>query len=245
VTGGSRGIGAAICRSLARQGAAVLVVARSRPAIDALVEELTQAGYQASGAVCDVGDPASIEALAESAGTVDILVNNAGIAFSTPLGRMKLEDWNQVMTVNATGTFLCTQAFVGGMLERGWGRVVNVASVAATIGGPYISAYAASKHAVLGFTRSVAYEVAHAGVTINAVCPGYVDTEMTSQSLENIAKKTGLSQEQALEKLVAASPQGRLLTADEVAEQVVWLCADASAGINGQAIVIDGGGMLS
>ncbi len=242
VTGGSRGIGAAVSRALAAAGATVIVAARSQPSIDALVSEL---GDSARGVICDVADPASIDALAESAGVVDILVNNAGIGFSAPIRALTLEDWNRVMAINATGTFLCTQAFLSGMAERGWGRVVNVASVAATVGGPYIAAYAASKHAVLGFTRSAAYEVARAGVTVNAVCPGYVDTEMTRSSVANIVAKTELDEQLALEKILAANPQQRLLSADEVAAQVVWLCDDASSGVNGQAIVINGGGMLS
>jgi NAD(P)-dependent dehydrogenase (short-subunit alcohol dehydrogenase family) len=147
------------------------------------------------------------------------------------------------MAVNATGTFLCTKAFLPAMVKRGWGRVVNVASVAGLSGGRYIAAYAASKHAVVGFTRCAAMEVAAAGITVNAVCPGYVDTEMTRESVERIAMKTGRSREQALEAILTGTPQGRLITPDEVAFEVLRLCAEDACGINGQTIVLDGAGL--
>ena len=192
-------------------------------------------------------DPASVDALArfsaERFGEVTLLVNNAGIGHAAPLERLTLDDWNRVMAVNATGTFLCTQAFLPAMVKRGWGRVVNVASVAGLSGGRYIAAYAASKHAVVGFTRCAAMEVAAAGVTVNAVCPGYVDTEMTRESLERIAMKTGRSREQALEAVLTGTPQGRLITPDEVAVEVLRLCAEDAREINGQAIVLDGAGL--
>jgi NAD(P)-dependent dehydrogenase (short-subunit alcohol dehydrogenase family) len=194
-----------------------------------------------------VTDPASVDALAqfsaERFGEVTLLVNNAGIGHAAPLERLTLDDWNRVMAVNATGTFLCTKAFLPAMVKRGWGRVVNVASVAGLSGGRYIAAYAASKHAVVGFTRCAALEVAAAGVTVNAVCPGYVDTEMTRESLERIAMKTGRSREQALEAVLTGTPQGRLITPDEVAFEVLRLCAEDAREINGQTIVLDGAGL--
>ena len=166
---------------------------------------------------CDVTDPAQIFGLAEIAGErlgrVDILVNNAGTVSSAPLKSLTLETWNHILAVNATGVFLCTKAFLPGMVERGWGRVVNVASIAGKTGGPYISAYAASKHAVLGFTRSVAAEVATTGVTVNAVCPGYVDTPMTDRSVERIVEKTGADPEAVRETMRRTSPQNRLMRA--------------------------------
>ena len=249
VTGGGRGIGAAIARSLAEEGASVVVAARSRDQIDAVAAELRDAGHQAWSAACDVTDPVEVEALRHQAeekmGGVDVLVNNAGIAASAPLKAIELEEWNRIFAVNVTGTFLCTQAFVPAMVERGWGRVVNVASVAGKVGAPYIAAYAASKHAVVGFTRSVAAEVAPKGVTVNAVCPGYVETDMSVETVERIVRKTGLPPEEARANLERVSPQGRLYESEEVAYQVLCLCDPRAGGVNGQAVVLDGGWVQS
>ena len=249
VTGGGRGIGAAIGRALAAEGAAVLLAARTAADVEGLAEELRGGGAEAWGIACDVADPEQVRALAVAArerfGHADVLVNNAGIATSAPLRAITLETWNRVFAVNATGTFLCTQALLPGMLERGWGRVVNVASVAGRTAAAYIAAYAASKHAVVGFTRAVAAEVAASGVTVNAVCPGYVDTGMTEESVERIVAKTGRSREEALEGLRRQSPQRRLMQPEEVAYLVVALCDERARGVNGQAIVLDGGALLA
>ncbi len=249
VTGGGRGIGAAVALALAEDGASVVVSARSEAEIERVAEDLRNRGHAAWAVPCDVTDPAQIFGLAETAGErlgrVDILVNNAGTAPSAPLKSLTLETWNHTLAVNATGVFLCTKAFLPGMLERGWGRVVNVASIAGKTGAPYISAYAASKHAVLGFTRSVAAEVATTGVTVNAVCPGYVDTPMTDRSVERIVAKTGADPEAVRETMRRTSPQNRLMEPEEVALMVVNLCDPAARGMNGQAVVIDGGGVQS
>jgi NAD(P)-dependent dehydrogenase (short-subunit alcohol dehydrogenase family) len=249
VTGGGRGIGAAVARALAAEGAAVMVAARTASEVEAVAAELSAAGHRAFAATCDVTDPASVAALAEAAaermGGVDVLVNNAGVAPSAPLKSITLDSWNGTFAVNATGTFLCTQAFVPGMVARGWGRVVNVASIAGRTGAPYIAAYAASKHAVLGFTRSVAAELATTGVTVNAVCPGYVDTPMTEASIARIVEKTGLPREKAKAAILATSPQNRLLDPEEVAYLVVALCHPLARSVNGQALVVDGGSLLS
>ena len=246
VTGGGRGIGAEVARRLAREGAAVAVAARSEDEIGALAGELRQAGGRALAVPCDVTSEEGVAALARAVegelGPVDLLVNNAGIASSSPLGRTTLEEWNRILAVNATGTFLCTRAFLPGMMERGRGRVVNVASIAGVSGARYIAAYAASKHAVVGLTRSAAAEAASRGVTVNAVCPGYVDTAMTDLSVARIVEKTGLDAAEVRERLAKASPQGRLLQPGEVAALVVYLCGPEAGGINGQAIVLDGGG---
>ncbi|MBI3924510.1 MAG: 3-oxoacyl-ACP reductase FabG [Armatimonadetes bacterium] len=245
VTGGSRGIGSACAHALAAAGARVLVASRKLLDGQAVVDQIRGKGGTADAISCDVADRDSVAAMAARArdltGGVDILVNNAGIATSGPLHRLALEEWNRVMQVNSTGTFLCTQALLAGMLERGWGRVINMASVAGMVGGGYITAYCASKHAVLGFTRALAQEVARRGVTVNAVCPGFVETDMTEESLDRICDKTGRTREAALAALVAESPQGRLIQPDEVAYLVACLADELAGSINGQCIAIDGG----
>jgi len=245
VTGGGRGIGRAVARALAEEGAAVVVSARSTKEIEAVAAELVAAGHAAHAVTCDVADEASVKTLAEAAakllGTVDVLVNNAGIALSNPVKRLPLEEWNRIMAINATGTFLCTRAFIQGMIDRGWGRVINVASVAGLRGGRYIAAYSASKHAQIGFTRALAAEVADQGITVNAICPGYVDTPMTEYSVSRMVEKAGISEEDALEHILALSPQHRLIRPEEIAHVAVMLCGKNGEGISGQAIAIDGG----
>ena len=235
VTGGVRGIGAAAARALRDAGATVLVTAR-RPGS---AEELA----------LDVSDPKSVDAFAREArrrlGHVDILVNNAGIASSAPIKRIAFEDWNHIIAVNLTGTMLCTQAFIAEMAERGWGRVVNMASIAARTGAPYVAAYTASKHGVLGFTRVAASEYASKGVTVNAVCPGYVDTDMTTESVKRVMEKTGLPETEALQAILRTANQPRLISPEEVAFAVVSLCANEASGLNGQALIVDAGGLLS
>jgi NAD(P)-dependent dehydrogenase (short-subunit alcohol dehydrogenase family) len=247
VTGGGRGIGAAVAGALARRGAAVVVAARHREEVDRVAAELRAAGGAAWAAACDVADAAQVAALAEAArrhlGTVDILINNAGTASSAPLARITLEEWQRLFAVNATGTLLCTQAFLPAMTERGWGRVVNIASIAGLEGARYIAAYCAAKHAVVGFTRAAAQETAGSGVTINAVCPGYVDTPMTDETIARIAERLHASPERALQAVLTHSGQPRLVTAAEVADTVVSLCGDAAAGVSGQAIVLDAGAL--
>jgi NAD(P)-dependent dehydrogenase (short-subunit alcohol dehydrogenase family) len=249
VTGASRGIGTAVARALARAGAEVLLAARSREPLEALVSELRSAGAKAHAASADVADPASVAALAAEAdramGGVDLLINNAGIASSAPIQAITLEDWNRIFTVNATGTLLCLQAFIGPMAARGFGRIVNVASITSLSGAPYIGAYTASKHAVLGLTRVAAAEYKGKGVTINAVCPGYVDTPMTTESVRRVMERTGLSEQRALGAILKTAGQSRLVTPEEVAFAVATLCDARAGAINGQAIVVDGGGLLA
>jgi NAD(P)-dependent dehydrogenase (short-subunit alcohol dehydrogenase family) len=247
ITGGGRGIGEAVARRLAMAGAAVVVAARSSAEVERVAESIRGAGGQAWAATCDVTDEAAVAALAveaaERLGAVDILVNNAGMASSAPVHRTSLEEWNRLLAVNATGAFLCTRSFIQPMLERGQGRIVNVASVAGLQGARYIAAYTAAKHALIGLTRATAAEAAGRGVTVNAVCPGYVDTAMTDESVARIVAKTGRSAEEARAAILKSTPMGRLLAPDEVAAAVLYLCGDAAAGVNGQALVIDGGVM--
>ena len=174
----------------------------------------------------------------------DILVNNAGVAASAPLTRTTDEMWNRIIGVNLTGTFNCTRAALPHMLERGWGRVINIASIAGKTGAPYIAAYTASKHGVVGFTRAVATEVATKGITVNAICPGYVDTNMVRTAVDTITQKTGMDSEAALDTLKRMNPQQRLVTPDEVAGVAMLLVSDDGRGINGQAINIDGGAVF-
>jgi NAD(P)-dependent dehydrogenase (short-subunit alcohol dehydrogenase family) len=250
VTGGGRGIGRAVAFALAREGAAVALVARTASEVGSAASEIeSECGVETMHAACDVSDAAAVgrafASLAERFGRgCDILVNNAGVAESAPL--LKTDDgmWQRHLAVNLSGTFYCTRAALPRMIERGWGRVINVASIAGKTGAPYIAAYAASKHGVLGLTRSVALEVAAKGVTVNAICPGYVDTDMTTRALANIEAKTGRPAAETLEAIKRMSPQGRLVTPEEVAALALLLASDEGRGINGQAINVDGGSVL-
>lgn len=245
ITGGGRGIGKAIARYLAEAGAAVVVSARSTNEIEDVASELRDDGFTAHAVTCDVSDEESVEIMTREAngllGTVDIVVNNAGIAPSNPVKRLTLEEWNRVQSVNVTGTFLCTRAFLQGMLDRRWGRIVNIASVAGLRGSKYIAAYCASKHAQIGFTRALAAEVADQGITVNAICPGYVDTPMTEHSVVQITEKAGVSPEEALQHILATSPRKRLIRPEEIAAVALLLCGEDGEGISGQAIAIDQG----
>ena len=247
VTGGGRGIGEATARALAEAGAAVVVAARTESEVEAVAASLRDAGHEATATTVDVTDEASVADLADLAGealdSVDVLVNSAGVAFSAPIAKTSTDDWDRIQSVNARGAFLQTRALLPGMIERGRGRIVHVASVAGLAGARYITAYAASKHAVVGLVRSAAEEAAASGVTVNAVCPGYVDTAMTRESVERIMEKTGRDEEEALETILATSPQRRLIEPGEVAGAVAWLCGESARGVNGQAVVIDGGGL--
>ena len=254
ITGGGRGIGRAIALAFAREGARVAVAARTAEEVRKVAQEieaqLQKSGHNAGLALtCDVSDRASVEGMfagvREGFGRdPDILVNNAGIVETSTLLKTTDELWQRLLAVNLTGSFYCTRAALPAMLEHGWGRIINVASIAGKSGAPYIAAYAASKHGVLGLTRSAALEVASKGITVNAICPGYVDTDMTSRGVEKITQKTGMAAEDALDAIKKMSPQNRLVTAEEVAALALLLASEAGRGINGQAINVDGGTVL-
>ena len=248
VTGGGRGIGRAIALDLARAGAAVAVAARSRPEVEAVADEVVRGGGHAAAVTLDVTDPESVRAAfaaaREALGGLDILVNAAGVAPTAPLVRTSDAVWRQALETNLSGSFYCLREALPELTARGWGRVVNLASIAGKTGYPYIAAYAASKHGVLGLTRCAALEVATAGVTVNAVCPGYVDTPMLEAGVARIVEKTGLTTEEARRRLADMSPQKRLYTAEEVSALVLFLCGEVAGGINGQALSVDGGTVL-
>ncbi len=247
VTGGGRGIGREAALALASAGADVAVAARSAGELADAVTAIRAAGRRSEAIVCDVTERAQVEAMVAQVKTTlgepSILVNNAGIAGSAKLTDTTDEMWDRMLRVNATGAFYCTRAVLPMMLQAKWGRIVNVASIAAKSGAPYIAAYAASKHALLGLTRAVAAEVATRGITVNAVCPGYVDTGMTDASTANISARTGRSERDARKILEGFSPQGRLMTTGEVAALITFLCSQTARGITGQGIVLDGGAL--
>jgi NAD(P)-dependent dehydrogenase (short-subunit alcohol dehydrogenase family) len=245
VTGAGRGIGRASAEALARQGCDVALTARSAEEVRSAAEACLALGARSLAAPCDVTDAARLDAahrdVVRGLGAVDVLVNAAGMARSASFLKTSPELLEQHWRLNVVAPFHAMQLVLPGMAERGWGRVVNVASIAGKTGAPYISAYAASKHALLGVTRSAALEFAGKGITVNAVCPGYVDTRMTRDNAGVIAQVTGMGRDEALQRMAATSPQKRLIGADEVAAVVAHLAGDAARGINGQAITIDGG----
>jgi len=247
VTGGGRGIGAAIATALAREGATVSVLGRDGGRLAAQVEALGGSG-QAQAVTVDVADEASVRAAFAAVhgrfGRVDILVNNAGQAESAPFHSTDPALWQRMLGVNLTGTYLCTRAALPEMLARGTGRIVNVASTAGLVGYAYVAAYCAAKHGVVGLTRALALECAKSGVTVNAVCPGYTETDLVGEAVAGIVRKTGRSEAEARAALVARNPQGRMVQPAEVANAVLWLCLPGSAAITGQAIAVAGGEVM-
>lgn len=245
VTGAGRGIGQSIALALAQAGAEVVVSARTPGEIEATAAQIQGLGRRGVAIPCDVTDPAQVERLAatasESLGGIDILVNNAGGGTSHKFLNHPDEVWHRMLLLNLTSVYYVTKAFVPGMVERRWGRIITIASIISKIGGRYIAAYSAAKHGVLGLTRSLALELTPYHITVNAVCPGYMDTPMTQGTIDNIAARTGMSQTQARESLEKMSPQNRLITPAEVAAVVVFLAQESSYGVTGQAINVDGG----
>jgi NAD(P)-dependent dehydrogenase (short-subunit alcohol dehydrogenase family) len=241
VTGGGRGIGRAIAASLVQAGATVTIVGRS----PASLEEAILQGDAHAAAVADVTDVQAVQRAVREAvdrhGPVDLMIANAGAAASAPFMRTGPDVFRQMLEVNLLGVTNIAQAVLDSMTERGFGRIVAVASTAGLKGYPYVSAYCAAKHAVIGFVRALALETAKTGVTINAVCPGFTDTDLVSESLDRIMVKTNRSRDEALGELVKHNPQGRLIDPSEIADTVLWLCGEGARSVTGQAIVVAGG----
>jgi 3-hydroxybutyrate dehydrogenase len=239
VTGGGRGIGQACAQALATAGAHVVVCGRSARDLAAVAAQVGGTAIEA-----DLSDRKSTDFMLSTVGRVDILVNNAGIAESAPLDKTTDELWDRILELDATAPFRIVRALVPGMIERGWGRVINIASNAGVSGYGYTAAYCAAKHAMVGFTRALAIDLARTGVTINALCPGWVETAMAAEAVARIAEKTKRSEAEAKKTLEAMSPQKRMIQPAEVAHTALMLCADEARGIHGQTIVIDGGAIL-
>jgi 3-hydroxybutyrate dehydrogenase len=244
ITGAGSGIGAAIATTLASQGCAVSLLGRRESALAQTRDRLGEHDRSAA-LTCDVTDSESVAAAFASAreqlGEIDILVNCAGAAPTLPFHKLDAADWRAVMAVNLDGVFNCCANVVPAMRERGRGRIVNIASTASLKGYAYVSAYCAAKHGVLGLTRALALELAPKGVTVNAVCPGYTDTDIVRAAIANIVRKTGRSEQEALAEFTRVNPQGRLIEPEEVADTVAWLCSESARSITGQAISISGG----
>ena len=272
ITGGSRGIGLACARALLAQGASVTIAGRDAAALERAADSLRSVGAQTGKPaglavppdpqgqapavhpprvdICllDVTDEAAVHAAIASAaqqlGPITILLNNAGQAQPAPFAKTTSRHWQQMLDVNLTGAFHCTQAVLPQMLEKGWGRIINIASTAGLKGYKYVSAYVAAKHGLVGLTKALALELATKNITVNAVCPGYTETDIVHEAIANIMQKTGRTEEQARAELAAGNPQQKLVQVEEVANAVAWLCQPASGAMTGQSIAVAGGEVM-
>jgi NAD(P)-dependent dehydrogenase (short-subunit alcohol dehydrogenase family) len=249
VTGGSGGLGAALTGGFARQGYRVVITARRQAKLQELADAMEQEGMQALAIACDVTDRNQVRNLGASItrhwGAVQILINNAGIARAVSFSDMLDEQWDETLDTNLTGAYNCCKVFLPGMIQAKWGRIINIASTTAKVGYSHVTAYTASKHGVLGLTRSLALETARQGITVNAICPGYVDDERTHENAGAMAEKTGKHVEEILKLFAASAPQNRLIDPDEIASLALLMASEKLSGMTGQAINVDGGAVMA
>lgn len=241
ITGGGTGLGADLARGFVAAGAEVVIAGRRRDVLDAVVGGADGADGGITAVVADVTDEASVVDMFDAAGPVEIVIANAGAGESAPFARTELDLWQRMIDINLTGVFLTLRQGARQLESRGWGRLITIASTAGLKGYPYVAAYTAAKHGAVGLTRAIAQELATTGITANALCPGYLDTEMTERTVANVVEQTGRSEVDALRALTRNNPQGRLTEPCEVTAAALWLCSPGSAAINGQSIAIAGG----
>lgn len=248
VTGGGRGIGRAIALAFAGQGSRVVITGRTKAALESVAEEISRNGGKSLPLTCDVTRKEEVEGLEHEItsrlGTVQVLINNAGIAPAASFLEMDDRLWDDVLKTNLSGTYYCCKVFLPSMIATGWGRIINIASTVAKVAYSHTSAYTTSKHAVLGLTRALAVETARSGVTVNAICPGYVDTDLTRNNARRMAERMRKDVEEVLKLFKSTSPQNRLMMPEEVAALATMLASEQASGITGQAINIDGGAVM-
>jgi NAD(P)-dependent dehydrogenase (short-subunit alcohol dehydrogenase family) len=249
VTGGSGGLGSALARGFAREGCRVAIAARGAAQLETVAEKIAQDGGQVRAIACDVVDRAQVQNLgveiARHWGAVEILVNNAGIARAVSFADMSDEQWDEIIAVNLTGAYNCCKEFLPEMVRARQGRIINIASTTAKVGYSHVTAYTASKHGLLGLTRALALEVARSGVTVNAICPGYIDDERTHDNARAMAQKTGRSEKDILDLFAASAPQRRLIEPGEVAALALLMAEPQMSGMTGQAVSVDGGAVMT
>lgn len=249
ITGGSGGLGQALAEAFAREETRVVIAARDGKRLSAAAEKMARNGAQVLALPCDISRRDQVQSLGNEIrtrwGDVQILVNNAGIARAVNFTDMPDDLWDDTLETNLTGAYNCCKVFLSPMLQAQWGRIINIASTTAKVGFSHVTAYSASKHGLLGLTRSLALETARAGVTVNAICPGYIDDERTRENAKIMAEKTGKSVADILKLFAASAPQNRLIAPDEVASLALLMASERLSGMTGQAINVDGGAVMA